>query len=477
MRQACVSETTNLFHQGRVALSLRTFAFLFTNIHIPHRHHREMELTRNLEPGAGGECTVGLVPSNAGEFNKFRSAAPVSTHCCERRLLVVTVVFACAINTLIALFALALVLNARVEIGRLQFVQTKFHEQKVRDRAEIEQLQAKLKQQKELLGMILDYTTGSGVTDEEVSVADSAKTSLGLGTEEPSPGAGAEQVRLLADGLLTESEEASLNGDGGAVQAGVGADGQRSDNGLKADGREDVPESEGGEAPQSRAIPAVARRKRRSVPVQDCNCNDPNAPPRWLNGCCCKKRANNTELYNKATIERYRAVFGDTSPRRAAGHFVACIPSQQNLNVRQPDGEMVGHNLFRSRTKDVYIGDSEPWSTFESSSAAFTYYPLNSTMIIKQDGLYFIYVNVAHVLYTISTLSVNGVEWLRCQHRPATRDYDLNHSPLTMGRESCNMYGVRPLLAGDKLRIQNGVAQLVAEVVMPHCTNFGIVKL
>ena len=110
-------------------------------------------------------------------------------------------------------------------------------------------------------------------------MAENAKSSLGLGREEPSPGAGADQFHLLADGLLTESEEASLNGGGRAVQAGVRADGQKSEkaDGRKGDGRKDVPESEGGEAPRSPAIPAAASRKRRSVPIQLCNCNDPNA--------------------------------------------------------------------------------------------------------------------------------------------------------------------------------------------------------
>ena len=125
------------------------FHFPFANIHNPYRHQREMEPKENLESVVGGECTVGLVPSHGSEINKFRSAAPPpSPHCCERRSLIVTLVIACAINTLVALFALALVLNARAEIGRLQFVQTKFQEQKVRDSAEIGQLQTKLQQQK-----------------------------------------------------------------------------------------------------------------------------------------------------------------------------------------------------------------------------------------------------------------------------------------------------------------------------------------
>lgn len=79
------------------------------------------------------------------------------------------------------------------------------------------------------------------------------------------------------------------------------------------------------------------------------------------------------------------------------------------------------------------------------------------------------------MLFTISSMIVNNDEWLRCQHRPATNEY---HLPITvMGRESCSMFGVRPLLAGDRIRIVNGVAGVVAEVTQPHCTNFGIVKI
>jgi hypothetical protein len=142
----------------------------------------------------------------------------------------------------------------------------------------------------------------------------------------------------------------------------------------------------------------------------------------------------------------------------------------------RPDGEMIAYNLFRSRNKNIFIGDAEPWSDFPSSREAFEYDPLTATMTIKQDGLYFIYVQVAHVLFTVSSLTVNGAEWLRCQHRPPAKDV-YNVHLLTTGRESCNMYGVRPLLAGDKIRIQNGVANLVAEVTMNHCSNFGIVKM
>ena len=100
-----------------------------------------------------------------------------------------------------------------------------------------------------------------------------------MGTEGPIPKVGADQFRFLADSLLTESEGASLNGDGGAFQAGAGADGQKSEKAdrRKGDGRKDVREDEGAKAPRSRAIPEVASRKRRSAPIQRCNCNDPNA--------------------------------------------------------------------------------------------------------------------------------------------------------------------------------------------------------
>ena len=100
-----------------------------------------------------------------------------------------------------------------------------------------------------------------------------------MGTEKPILGAGADQFRFLADSLLTESEGASLNGDDSAVQAGAEADGQKSEKAdrRKGDGLKDVPEDEGAKAPRSRAIPAAARRKRRNVGSQGCNCDDPNA--------------------------------------------------------------------------------------------------------------------------------------------------------------------------------------------------------
>ena len=100
------------------------------------------------ETWSRGPVVNALLASCTNEFNQFRSAAPLSPHCCERRSLIVTVFFVCGINTLIALFALALVLNARAEIGRLKFVQTKLQEQKVRDRVEIRQLQTNLQQHK-----------------------------------------------------------------------------------------------------------------------------------------------------------------------------------------------------------------------------------------------------------------------------------------------------------------------------------------
>ena len=77
--------------------------------------------------------------------------------------------------------------------------------------------------------------------------------------------------------------------------------------------------------------------------------------------------------------------------------------------------------------------------------------------------------------FTFGHLEVNGVEWLRCQHRPATNEYDLT-SGNPLGRESCSMTGVRPLLAGDVLRVRNKEVGF-AIVMMPHCTYWGIYKL
>ena len=66
---------------------------------------------------------------------------------------------------------------------------------------------------------------------------------------------------------------------------------------------------------------------------------------------------------------------------------------------------MIAYNLFRSRNKNIFIGDSEPWSDFPSSRAAFEYDPMQATMTIKQDGLYFIYVQVwRYTLYFIAPL-------------------------------------------------------------------------
>ena len=163
---------------------------------------------------------------------------------------------------------------------------------------------------------------------------------------------------------------------------------------------------------------------------------------------------------------------------------------------------MIGINLFRSRTNDIFFGYEEPWSNFPSSKEAFEFEYLNSTVTIKRNGLYLLYVQVrvrpcsftsyltslfpnsshrrdpfsVQVMYiqdTVITLSVNGVEWLRCQHHQAT--YNCFDDNLVMRRESCNMLGVRPLLAGDKVRIQKGIQMSV--VIMSQSTNFGIVKL
>lgn len=55
---------------------------------------------------------------------------------------------------------------------------------------------------------------------------------------------------------------------------------------------------------------------------------------------------------------------------------------------------MIAYNLFRSSSKDIFIGDAEPWSTFPSSNAAFVFDSLTTTMTIKQPGLYLVYVQV-----------------------------------------------------------------------------------
>ena len=80
-------------------------------------------------------------------------------------------------------------------------------------------------------------------------------------------------------------------------------------------------------------------------------------------------------------------------------------------------------------------------------------------------------------MFTVGMVEVNGVEWLRCQHRPATHEYNETlQGGLVMGRESCSMIGVRPMLAGDEIRIRNGEIGFPI-VTQPQCTYFGIVKL
>lgn len=80
---------------------------------------------------------------------------------------------------------------------------------------------------------------------------------------------------------------------------------------------------------------------------------------------------------------------------------------------------------------------------------------------------------IVRVGFTNTMVEVNSVEWLRCQHRPATNEY--NDSAVA-GRESCSMMGVRPLLAGDSLRIIDK-DHIYPYVVAASSTYFGIVKL
>ena len=109
---------------------------------------------------------------------------------------------------------------------------------------------------------------------EEENEAESAKVAVGLGTKKGS-NSGSDQYRLLAGSLLTESEEANLNGDI-ADETGTGA-------GAGSEGRKSGTSSAGGEATRPSAIPAAGgRRKKRSVnaPIQACDCNNPNASMR-----------------------------------------------------------------------------------------------------------------------------------------------------------------------------------------------------
>lgn len=86
---------------------------------------------------------------------------------------------------------------------------------------------------------------------------------------------------------------------------------------------------------------------------------------------------------------------------------------------------------------------------------------------------------MARIRFAFGSLLVNDEEWIRCQHRPSTLEYELNeHQPLPVaGRESCAMMGARPLLAGDRLRVVNSIAGHVATVSQAYCTYFGIVMI
>ena len=84
---------------------------------------------------------------------------------------------------------------------------------------------------------------------------------------------------------------------------------------------------------------------------------------------------------------------------------------------RRPDGEMIAYNLFRSRNKNIFIGDAEPWSDFPSSREAFEFDPLQATMTIKQDGLYFIYVQVRVCALSCSPFPIH-VRRFKSHHVP-----------------------------------------------------------
>ena len=77
------------------------------------------------------------------------------------------------------------------------------------------------------------------------------------------------------------------------------------------------------------------------------------------------------------------------------------------------------------------------------------------------------------VNFTLGVIEVNGVEWLRCTYRPATLEYD---SELPIGRETCTLVGVAPLVAGDTLRLR-ARGKATPFVVAASSTYFGIVKL
>ena len=109
---------------------------------------------------------------------------------------------------------------------------------------------------------------------EEENEAESAKVAVGLGKKKDS-NSGADQYRRFTGSLLTESEEADLNGDITA-ETGIG-------DGAASEGRKSGTSSAGGEASRPTAIPAAGgRRKKRSInaPIQVCDCNNPNASMR-----------------------------------------------------------------------------------------------------------------------------------------------------------------------------------------------------
>lgn len=168
---------------------------------------------------------------------------------------------------------------------------------------------------------------------------------------------------------------------------------------------------------------------------------------------------------------------------------------------------MLGNDLFRSRTGRIFFGDEEPWSMFPTSSAAFSYDHLNSSITIKRNGLYLVYVQVWHASFNSrcyaffsvslnknifqhrfrslkiaryefvnSLISVNRQEWLRCPHRPPTADYGSIYG-LTPGRETCNMFAVRPFLAGDRIEFLDTSRGYGIIATESASTFFGIVKL
>jgi hypothetical protein len=216
------------------------------------------------------------------------------------------------------------------------------------------------------------------------------------------------------------------------------------------------------------SVGGTRRRRDSSIsgaPIPTCNCDD-SEPPRSRNGCCCLKREIDATRKKK---------FNEIVNRMPAGHFTSCIPSDND--AARLNGTKIGVHLFRSEVKDIFFGSSEPWSTSLKSRDTFQFDAYGHKLKIMRDGLYLIYVQVAKIMFTVGMVEVNNVEWLRCQHRPATQEYNTTlHGGLVMGRESCSMIGVRPMLAGDEIRIRNGEIGFPI-VTQPQCTYFGIVKL